>query len=81
MPKTYTWYSPDELRPNDKEWVLVADDRFETPKKARYKRDAVDRLDYDDGKTYDCDRPWEHAYAWMPLPLMPTREMMERYDS
>lgn len=77
MPRTYTWYSFDEMEPDDKEWVLVADDRFETPKKALFKRDCVDRLSYDDGKMGDADYPWEHVYAWMPMPLMPTRPMVE----
>lgn len=64
--------------PEDMDWVLVADDRFKTPKKARFKLDSANTLSYDDGRTFDYDYPWEHAYAWMPLPDMPTREMMER---
>ena len=78
MPTKYIWYSFDELRPKDKEWVLVADDRFATPKKALYKNDCVDQLCYDDGKTFDEDLPFEHAYAWTPLPPMPTRRQMGR---
>ena len=78
----YTWYSFEELVPNDKDWVLVADDRFETPKKALFKRDCgCDKLTYDDRTTgdvmYGDYKGFEHAYAWMPIPMMPTREQVE----
>ena len=78
MSETFIWYSFDELRPHDKDWVLVADDRFETPKKALFKKDACDTLRYEDKCTFDADYPFEHAYAWMPLPPMPSREMVEK---
>ncbi len=73
----FVWYSVDELLPKDKDWVLVADDRFKTPKKALFKQDCVNRFSYDDGKTGDADYPWEHVYAWTPMPTMPSRGMVE----
>lgn len=81
MSTTFTWYSFDELKPRDKSWLLVADDRYETPKKALFKEDCgCDTLFYDDGRTFDESYRmyggFEHAYAWMPIPPMPTREMI-----
>lgn len=82
----YTWYSFEELVPVDKYWVLVADDRFKTPKKALFKYDiGASYLEYDDGITTDDTilsggslRKFEHAYAWTPMPMMPTREQVEK---
>ena len=83
MSETFVWYSFEEFWPKDKDWVLVADDRFETPKKALFKNDCgCNYLTYDDKRTreesYGEYRLFEHAYAWMPIPPMPTREQIEK---
>lgn len=80
MPTVYTWYSFDEMVPKDKDWVLIADDRFATPTKALFKEDCGAYLLRNIGHTNKSDADYgdgfEHAYAWMPLPPMPTREQM-----
>jgi len=84
MPQTFIWYSFDELCPRDKEWVLIADDRFKTPVKAQFKDDCgrdelnhIGHLDLFDESYRMPDGGFSHAYAWTPLPPMPTRRQMD----
>lgn len=84
MAHTFTWHSFDEEHPEDKDWVLIADDRFQTPVKALFKDDCgtgrllhIGHADLDDATYLGEDwGEFEHAYAWTPLPPMPTREQM-----
>lgn len=78
MPVTYIWYSFEELLPHDKEWILVADDRFSEPKKALFRKGAVNDLYYNDGKFFHHEAPWEHVYAWTSMPIMPSPDIAEK---
>ena len=82
IPTTCTWYSFDERTPEDHGWILIADDRFATPTKALFKNDCGVDILRNIGHTNKTDADYgsgfDHAYAWTPLPPMPTMPTRSR---
>lgn len=58
------WIKIEEQTPEDRQWVLVWDTGYETPKKAKYREEGFFVFDG------SCENSQEITH-WMPLPKKP----------